>query len=126
MIAKVARWLLLAVPIVGIAEVGAHFWFRSRPPTFSEWESIREPVLGLGHLSAPVIAAPAWASPMVRKALGDERMPLAHVAHADMDRFEHAIEVSVLGERSGEVSGWTEESKATFGKFTFRVLKNPL
>ncbi len=122
---KAARALLLAVPFAGLLELGLHGWFAARPPAFEEWAQIREPVATIADPSAPVVVAPMWAEPLARQALGDERMPLAHVARADTSRFEAAVEVSILGERAPELRGWTEEGRATQGKFTLRRMKNP-
>lgn len=122
---KPGRALLLAVPVAGLLELGLHGWFAARPPAFGDWAQIREPVLTFADASAPVIVAPRWAEPMARQALGDERMPLAHVARADTSRFALAVELSILGERAPELEGWTEEARETHGKFTLRRLRNP-
>jgi hypothetical protein len=120
-----ARAFLLALPLVGLAELGAHFWFAKRPPGFEEWATIREPVAAFAEVSAPVVVAPRWAEPLARQALGDERMPLSQVARADTSRFERAVELSILGQRAPELAGWVEEARETHGKFVLRRLKNP-
>lgn len=122
---SLGRALLLAVPLVGLAELGLHFWFAKRPPAFDEWASVRAPVAAIAEGSAPVVVAPRWAEPMVRQALGDERMPVAQVARADVGRFERAVEVSILGERAAELAGWVEEAREEVGKVTLRRLRNP-
>lgn len=122
---KPGRALLLAVPFAGLLELGLHGFFATRPPALGDWAQIREPVLTFADASAPVIVAPRWAEPMARQALGDERMPLAHVARADTSRFTMAVELSILGERAPELEGWTEEARETHGKFTLRRLRNP-
>lgn len=122
---RAGRVLLLAVPLVGVVELGLHFWFAKRPPAFEEWASVREPVAGFAEASAPVVVAPRWAEPMARMALGDERMPLAHVARADTGRFERVVELSILGEQAPDVAGWVEEAREQHGKFLLRRMKNP-
>src|SRR5689334_19338527 len=98
-----ARALLLAIPIAGLVELGLHFWLAARPPRFDDWAALREPVAALADRSAPVVVAPRWAEPLARQALGDERMPIEHVARPDVTRFERAVEVSILGERAPEL-----------------------
>jgi hypothetical protein len=116
---------LLALPVVGLAELGMHFWFARRPPAFEDWAQVREPALRFAGPELPVVAAPRWAEPLARGALGDERMPLEHVARPDMDRFERAVELSILGQRAPELEGWVEEAAEQHGKFQLRRLKNP-
>lgn len=125
MAGKLARVWLLALPVLGLAEVGLHLGFAARAPGFGEWAQIAGPVGRLGDASMPVVAAPRWAEPMVRQALGDARMPLAQVARPDVDRFERAVEVSILGERAPELAGWEEEASERRGKFELRRLRNP-
>lgn len=125
MTGRLARAFLLALPVAGLAELGLHFWFASRPPAFDEWAQIREPVGAMGGADLPVVVAPRWADPLARRALGDERVPLAHAARPDVDRFERAVEVSILGQRSPELEGWVEEASEQRGKFRLRRLHNP-
>lgn len=122
---RLSRALLLALPVVGLGELGAHLWFAHRPPTFEEWSTIREPVLGFADAAAPLFVAPRWAEPMARATFGDERMPIAHVARPDVDRFDRAVELSILGERAPEAEGWIEEAREQHGKFLLRRLRNP-
>lgn len=119
------RALLLVVPLVGLVELGLHFWFAKRPPTFEEWGAVGDVVPTFAPASAPIVVAPRWAEPLARKALGDDRMPLAHVARSDTSRFERAVEVSILGERAPELAGWIEERSVSHGKFHYRLLRNP-
>ena len=119
------RALLLAVPLVGLLELGLHLYFARRPPAFEDWAQVRDPVTAFADASVPVIVAPSWAEPLARQVLGDERMPIAHVARPDVTRFEAALELSILGERAPELAGWTEEAREVHGKFLLRKLRNP-
>ncbi len=122
--AKLARALLLALPVVGLAELGLHFWFAKRPPTFEEWAQVRDDI-GTFPPSAPVVVAPRWAEPLARQALGDERMPLAHVARPDTSRFERAVEVSILGQRAPEPRGVGGEIEARARKVRLSAAGEP-
>lgn len=72
-----------------------------------------------------VLAAPTWAEPNARFALGAELMPLAHVARADSERFSRALEVSILGARHPDLARWRLESERAEGDFMLRIWSNP-
>lgn len=122
---KLVRWAFLAVPVLGLAELGAHLWFAGRPPAFDDWFSITDSVRTLKQPGDLVVIAPAWADPAARRALGDELMPLRDVARPDVTRYAHAVEVSVLGERAPELRGFREVERREAGRFLLRRLENP-
>lgn len=117
--------LWLALPIVGLAELGAHFYFSRRPPSVEDWLDLRPAVAALRTGGEVIVTAPAWAEPLARHAFGDELMPLDQIARSDDARVERAIEVSLIGQRAPELSGWREASSQKQGKFVLRVLENP-
>lgn len=125
MIARALRWALLAIPALGIVELGAHFYFARRPPSFDAWLDVAGAVRAARQEGDVVVIAPAWADPAARRGLGEELMPVRDVARPDVTRYAHAIEVSILGERAGELRGWREEARRDEGKFTIRRLANP-
>jgi hypothetical protein len=119
------RLLWLALPIVGLAELALHLEFRERAPSEQDWaelptalESVRKP----GDL---VVVAPEWAEPLSRRAFGEEVMPLSDVARSDTNGYAHAIEVSLLGQRSKELAAFRELTQTASGPFTLRRLENP-
>ena len=119
---------ILAVPVLGLAELVAHLWFASRPPTFEEWSTVVDTVRKTKQDGDLVVVAPAWADPAARSVLGDDLMPLRDVARPDDSRYAHAVEVSILGDHAPELAGWREESRSTagkFGNFLVRRLANP-
>jgi hypothetical protein len=116
---------ILAVPVLGLAELGAHLWFASRPPAFDEWSAVVDTVRITKQDGDLVVIAPAWADPAARRVLGDDLMPLRDVARPDESRYAHAVEVSILGEHARELAGWREEGRTTAGKFLVRRLANP-
>jgi hypothetical protein len=122
------RWInavLVAIPAIGLAELAAHFYFAKSPPSFEAWADIREPVAAIHKPGDLVVVAPPWAEPLARRALGDDLMPLRDVARPDASRYASALEVSILGQRAGELEGWPEEARETRGKFLIRRLRNP-
>jgi hypothetical protein len=122
---KILRWAFAAVPLLGLAELGAHLWLAKRPPSFDDWYAVAEPVRALRQAGDLVVIAPAWADPAARRALGDELMPLRDVARPDVTRYAHAIEVSILGERAPELRGFRELERREVGKFLLRRLESP-
>jgi hypothetical protein len=119
------RYAFLAIPLLGLAELGAHLWTSRRPPAFDDWFMAEAPVRALKQEGDLVVIAPGWADPAARRALGDELMPLRDVARPDVTRYHHAVEVSILGQRSPELTGWTEVGRRDEGKFVLRRLENP-
>lgn len=122
---RLAQAALLAIPLLGLTELVAHFYFAQRPPSFDAWVSLRAPVLAARKEGDLVVIAPPWAEPLARQALGDDLMPMRDVARPDVTRYASAIEVSILGERSAELDGWIEQSRKEHGKFVLRELRNP-
>jgi len=120
-----ARYGALLLALVGLAELLAHFYFSNRAPRQSEYSGLAAAVDGMRSAGELVVVAPAWAEPMVRKALGDERMPLSDVARPDEEGYAAAVEVSILGQEAGELSGWQEQQRTRVGRFRLRRVTNP-
>src|ERR1700760_4552103 len=98
------RYAFLGIPLLGIAELVAHFWFASRPPTFDEWSTVVAAVRETRREGDVVVIAPEWADPAARRVMGDDLMPLRDVARPDVTRYEHAVEVSIVGGRAPELA----------------------
>lgn len=120
-----ARWALLLIPVLGLAELAAHVYFARRPPTFDDWSGVADAVRAMKQEGDLVVVAPSWADPAARRALGDELMPLRDVARPDVTRYAHAIEVSILGERSPELRSFREVERREAGRFLLRRVENP-
>jgi hypothetical protein len=116
-------WALL--PAVGLLELAGQLWASRRAPRFDDYAALRSPVHELARAGDLVVVAPRWAEPMVRRALGDETLSLADLARSDVDRYDRAVEISVLGERSSELSGFVERGARRVGPFVVRELENP-
>ncbi len=118
-------WLWVLVPLLGLLELVGQFWAERRAPRPSAYAALAAPLRSIKQRGDVVVVAPRWAEPFVRRALGDAVMPIADVARADMTRFDRALEISILGERSPEVEGFKESSVTRVGEFTIRALDNP-
>jgi hypothetical protein len=120
------RYLWLIVPVLGVGELVAHVVFSRRAPRVEEWRELAEPVRRLKRASDLVVVAPAWAEPIARHALGDTAFPLDQLARADASGYVRALEVSALGARADETRTWRVASEEKRGRFTLRVLENPV
>jgi len=116
---------LCALPLLGLVELGAQLWTSHRPPSFDDWYAVESALRAMRRQGDLVVVAPAWADPAARRALGDGFFPLRDAARPDESRYEHAVEISTLGERAAELSGWREEEQKAVGKFVLRRLTNP-
>lgn len=114
-----------AVMAIGLVELLLYGWLSRRAPSFDAYETLAAEVGSFGTPGALVAVAPRWAEPMVRRALGPERMPLAHVAAPDLLGHEQAIEISLHGARDPRLAGWQELSRVERGPFALRRLQNP-
>ncbi len=114
---RYAPLLLLGAALV---EIGAYGFFARRYPRFDEYAELAEIDPG----PEPLVIAPAWAEPLVRRALGD-RWPLATVAWPDLESAPRVIEIDVLGDRAPELAGWREKVLTQFDSFSARLMLNP-
>jgi hypothetical protein len=122
---KLGRYWFVLVPLLAVGELGAHLYFARRPPDLQEWRDVAPAVSSLRRDEDLVIVAPAWAEPVARMAVGDGLMPLRDVARPDESRYAAALEISLLGQRSGLTRNWSLLEERAAGKFTLRRLKNP-
>src|SRR5439155_24203778 len=120
-----AKYLPLAVPLVGLVELGAHWFFSRRAPNEREWADVRPLVASWYRAGDVIVVAPYWAEPMARWKFGDDLMPAKDVARPDASRYADAIEVSTLGSRSPELAGWKVVREEKRGSFVLRAMHNP-
>jgi hypothetical protein len=122
------RWrLLLALSflVAGLVELGLHLSFSRAAPQLAEWVELRATVEQLVDPETLIVIAPYWAEPNARFALGEQLMPLRHVARADESGFGRALEVSILGQAAPELSHWRLDAEQRLGRFLLRSWTNP-
>jgi hypothetical protein len=119
------RYVWLLVPVAALAELAAHFYFAGRAPRVADWRAAKSTLTALDKPGDLVVVAPHWADPLGRLAFGQTLMPIRNEARPDDSAYARAVEVSILGERAPELSGWRTVETRREGKFTFRVLENP-
>lgn len=122
------RWragVFAGVALLGLFEVGFHFHFAGAAPSIDEWSRLEPLANELAPAGTLIVVAPEWAEPNARFALGDRLMPLGHVARPDESAFEHALEISILGQSAPALRGWTLDGERRAGKFVLRSWTNP-
>lgn len=120
-----AKYLWLAIPVFGLAELGASVYFSRRFPELDEWRALQAEVRALKQAKDLVVTAPEWAEPLARNAFGDSLMPIADVARPDESSYPRAIEVSALGEVNPLIASWPVIAEQRLGKFRLRTRTNP-
>lgn len=120
-----AKYLWLAIPLLGVGELGASAYFSHRFPEVDEWRALAGEVRALKRDEDLVVIAPEWAEPLARNALTDSLMPIVDVARPDEAGYRRALEVSALGNENPLVTRWPVVAERTVGKFRLRTRTNP-
>ena len=121
---RLAVFAPLLVLFAALGEVGLHAHSATRAPQFDDYEVLVDAVDELRLGAEPIIVAPAWAEPIVRKTLGDARMPLAHVAAPSAHVAPAVVEISLLGERSEAYAAWRVAEERRVADFVLRRLED--
>jgi hypothetical protein len=116
---------LLGVLLVALAELLAVLWGAFRPSLGPSMASqVRAVIAPMAHSGDAVVATPAaFAAPLL--GLVGDAIPRESVVFVDPSRFEHAIELSLGGSSSRELSGWTGNQQSRIGSVLVRYLTNP-
>ncbi|HEY3500481.1 MAG TPA: hypothetical protein VGK73_37570 [Polyangiaceae bacterium] len=122
---RVPGLLWLSVPLLALAELGAHFFFAQRAPREAEWRALGPAVLAKKRPGEPIVVAPAWAEPLARHVLGDAAFPLDELARPDAAGLGRVLEIAALGARAEEMRDFRVVSEEQRGPFVLRVLENP-
>jgi hypothetical protein len=117
--------LVLLSGAVGLLELLGQLHFSHAAPGLPEWKALRPAVEGLAQDHPLIVVAPHWAEPNARLALGDQLMPLEHVARAEDSGFEHVLQISILGQSAPELLGWQRVSALGVGRFRLERWRNP-
>lgn len=121
---RVSRLALLAIPLVGVLELGLHLWQVSWRIDDASWAEVKA---SLEKVPADdlVAVAPGWLDPVAREKLGGDVLTLARVGRPDETRFPRAHEVSIGGEHLPAFAGWAVERRSSFGKLDVTTYVNP-
>ena len=123
---EVFAWLLAAVPLVGIVELGLHVKQTTSDVVPDEdWLAARDAVKQKLQPDDLVLFAPFWADPTGRRWFGDDLAGIKREARPDETRFHFAYEVGIRGAHRPELEGWKKVEERTTGKITIGVYENP-
>lgn len=113
------------MPLLGLAELGAHF-VETRPiASDADWNAARDYVAANAKPEDLVAFAPRWADPLGREHFGAGIATLEREARPDETRFPRAFEVSVHGSHLKTLDDWKRVGQQRFGGVTVTTLENP-
>jgi hypothetical protein len=119
---QVQLGLLAAVVVLALAETGVAVVAPSRAPTDADWREAARWVAADHQDQDLIVAAPAWADPVLRSVLGD-LIPPKMAGRLDHERFSRVWEVSQRGADAPEASGARMKAERRFGRLRVRLLE---
>ena len=123
-----AKWLGLAVAaaiaVLAIVETSVALVAPALAPKDEDWEAAARAVRAGFHPGDLIVAAPAWADPVMRLHLGD-LVPLAVAARFDDARFGRVWEIGQRGAHAPEAARGTVALEQRFGALTLRRVERP-
>lgn len=123
--ARAGLWLLGAVLIVAVVELGAHLWQTHSVVPESDWTQASAAAKQMLQPSDGLAFAPTWTEPLGRMHFGGELATIARMAPPDYQRFERVLEVSIRGKNRQELEGWQVLQEHKTGAVRLRMLRNP-
>jgi hypothetical protein len=112
------------VLLLALAEAGNAFIAPSRAPTDTDWRAAAAEVRAGFRTGDLVVAAPAWADPVLRRELGD-LLPVAVVGRMDAARFARIWEISQRGARAAETQGARLAARSRHGALSVNRWERP-
>jgi len=115
---------LAAVSLLALVETASAIVAPYRAPTDQDWRAAAAQVRAGFRPGDLIVAAPAWADPILRVYLGD-LIPAEVAGRMDDERFERVWEISQRGATSEAAAGGTVAEKSRFGALTVRRVQRP-
>ncbi len=112
------------VPAVAALELVGEAAVATRAVSAAEWDRVAIATTTLSRGGALVVVVPRWAEPHLRQRLGDDVMPIAHLARSDTARFPFAVEVGLHGEHAADLARFDPVEETVVGPFVVRRLAN--
>lgn len=113
-----------AVAVLALVETTQALIAPSRAPTPADWQAASAEVRAGFRAGDLIVAAPAWADPVMRANLGD-LIPIPVAARLDDARFARVWEIDQRGARAPEGARGTLALERTFGALTIRRVERP-
>jgi hypothetical protein len=112
-----------AIVVLAVVETSVALVAPGRAPKEADWEAATREVRAGFHAGDLIVAAPAWADPIMREHLGD-LVPLPVAARFDDARFGRVWEVGQRGAHAPEAHGAVAFERQ-FGALTLRRVERP-
>jgi hypothetical protein len=112
----------VVVALLAVAETTVALVAPFRAPTEADWAAAAAAVRAGYRPGDLIVAAPAWADPILRVHLGD-LIPPEIAARMDDDRFGRVWEVSQRGARAPAAAGGTATVDDRFGRLRVRLVE---
>jgi hypothetical protein len=126
LLSRSARPALIAaaVALLALYETAVALIAPSRAPTDADWAAAAREVRAGFQPGDLIVAAPAWADPILRVHLGD-LIPIEVAGRLDDDRFARVWEVSQRGAHAPAAAGGSVALDRQFGRLTVRRVERP-
>jgi hypothetical protein len=115
---------LVAVSVLALVETAVALVAPLRAPTEDDWRAAAREVRAGFQPGDLIVAAPAWADPILRVHLGD-LIPAEVAGRLDDERFGRVWEVSQRGARASAASRGGVAAERRFGALTVRRIERP-
>jgi hypothetical protein len=113
-----------AILVLALVETVNALVAPSRAPTGKDWAAAAAKVRA-GFLPGDlIVAAPAWADPLMRQQLGD-LVPMPVAGRMDAARYARIWEISQRGARAADTAGATLAESSRHGALTLRRWQKP-
>jgi hypothetical protein len=114
----------VVIALLAVVETTVALVAPSRAPTDADWTAAAAAVRAGFRPGDLIVAAPAWADPILRVQLGD-LIPPELAARMDDDRFARVWEVSQRGAEAAAAAGGTIVTDQRFGRLRVRLIERP-
>lgn len=115
---------LAVVSLLAVVETATALVAPSRAPKDEDWRAAAADIRAGFRAGDLIVAAPAWADPILRVHLGD-LIPVEVAGRLDDDRFARVWEVSQRGARAPATARGTVAAERRFGALTVRRVDRP-
>lgn len=121
-----AAWLLCAVPLVGLLELGLHVKQTGVDVvTEEEWVKARDLVKADLKPDDLVLFEPYWTDPLGRRTFGDDIATMKREGFSDLQRFARIYEVSIRGAHEADLRAMKKLKEEKAGPITVTLYENP-
>jgi hypothetical protein len=126
LLSRAARpiWIAAALAALALYETAAALIAPSRAPTDADWTAAAQAVRAEFRAGDLIVAAPAWADPILRVHLGD-LIPAEVAGRLDDARFGRVWEVGQRGAHAPEAATGAVAFERRFGRLTVRRVERP-